>query len=97
MAKQLIVHERSPIVIIYKQGYSTREIAKIIGTSQPTIVKTITKFKTYAVYYNLGNNGRPLKVNQIIFETIKKNYILLMEQLLILIIVTYFQANKGVF
>lgn len=63
MHRQLKPHERSQIILLWNEKYSTRKIAKILNVSQPTVVNTIKKYQTYNTFEHLKNNGRLKKIN----------------------------------
>ena len=44
MTKQLSKEQRTQILALYKEDFTTRMIAKKFQVSQPTIVKTIKKY-----------------------------------------------------
>lgn len=59
MVKQLNEVDRAQIFALFKEGYTSRTIAKKIGVSQSTVSYTIKKVKLYGTYKHSGGNGRP--------------------------------------
>ena len=59
MVKQLNDVDRAQIFALYKEGYSSRTIAKKMGVSQSTVSYTIKKIKFIGTYKHSGGNGRP--------------------------------------
>ena len=58
------IKEREIIVRLHKQGKNQQEIADLIGCSQPTTHKWITRFKRGKTLNTLPRSGRPTKLNK---------------------------------
>ena len=59
--KELLVEERSRIVVLSEEGYSIREIAKKTGISKSSVGYTLKKFKSTGSYSSQKRSGRPRK------------------------------------
>ena len=56
--------ERELIIKLHKQGKKQQEIANLIGCSQPTAHKWITRFKKGNTLHTLLRSGRPTKLTK---------------------------------
>ena len=58
------IKERELIVRLHQQGKNQQEIADLIGCSQPTVHKWITRFKRGKTLDTLPRSGRPTKLTK---------------------------------
>lgn len=56
--------ERELIVKLYQQRKNQQEIADLLGCSQPTVHKWITRFKRGKTLHTLPRSGRPTKLTK---------------------------------
>ena len=66
------IKERELIVRLHQQGKNQQEIADLIGCSQPTVHKWITRFKRGKTLDTLPRSGRPTKLTKNNLARIKK-------------------------
>lgn len=67
---QLSPEQRAQIIVLHRQKFSTRKIAEIICTTQPTVVNTIKKYNEFESFEHKGMNGRPKKLTDPIIAEI---------------------------
>lgn len=60
----ITIKERELIVRLNKQGKNQQEIADLVGCSQPTVHKWITRFKRGKTLNTLPRSGRPTKLTK---------------------------------
>jgi len=58
------IKERRLIVRLHKQGKNQQEIADLLGCSQPTVHKWVTRFKQGKTLDTLPRSGRPTKLTK---------------------------------
>ena len=66
------IKERELIVRLYQQKRNQQEIADLIGCSQPTVHKWITRFKKGKTLDTLPRSGRPTKLTKKTLSKLKK-------------------------
>ena len=67
--------ERELIVKLHQKGKNQQEIADLIGCSQPTIHKWVTRFKRGKTLDTLPRSGRPTKLTKEVLSQLKKKYL----------------------
>ena len=60
----ITIKERELIVSFHQQGKNQQEIADLLGCSQPTVHKWITRFKRGKTLHTLPRSGRPTKLTK---------------------------------
>lgn len=73
------IKERGLIVRLHKQGKNQQEIADLIGCSQPTVHKWVTRFKRGKTLDTLPRSGRPTKLTKKALSLLKKKILNLIE------------------
>ena len=68
----ITIKERELIVRLHQQGKNQQEIADLIGCSQPTVHKWITRFKRGKTLDTLPRSGRPTKLTKQNLARLKK-------------------------
>jgi len=66
------IKERELIVRLHQQKRNQQEIADLIGCSQPTVHKWITRFKKGKTLDTLPRSGRPTKLTKKTLNKLKK-------------------------
>lgn len=66
------IKERGLIVRLYERGKNQQEIADLIGCSQPTVHKWVTRFKQGKTLDTLPRSGRPTKLTKKTLSRLKK-------------------------
>jgi len=67
----ITIKEREFIIKFHQQGKNQQEIADLIGCSQPTVHKWITRFKRGKTLNTLPRSGRPTKLTKEILNQLK--------------------------
>lgn len=71
----ITVKEREFIIKLHQQQKNQQEIADLIGCSQPTVYRWITRFKRGKTLETLPRSGRPTKLTTKTLSRLKKKII----------------------
>jgi len=74
------IKERGLIVRLHERGKNQQEIADLIGCSQPTVHKWVTRFKRGKTLDTLPRSGRPTKLTKKILSRLKKKILDVIEK-----------------